>query len=299
VIRGGAALLTALALQGGHGPMPGPGLGPTPAAERGAGPAVSIGFDAYAPPRVDVLVGDAVHWTNVSVRAHTVSADDGTWDSPRIEQDGSYERRFDAEGSAPYFCRLHVGMRGEVAAHTLLLGAPVHAAGPGLAFPLEGRAALASGSTVTVEADPGTGFAPAGTATVGADGSFAASVTPTTTATYRAVAGDAVSPEVLLVVLDRRVAATATAAAGRRGTVVAAEVAPASPGATVVVQLRLRERFGWWPVRRARLDAASRATFAPVRPRRRVPARVVLTLPDGATQLAVSPTFRVGAARGS
>jgi hypothetical protein len=59
-----------------------------------------------------------------------------------------------------------------------------------------------------------------------------------------------------------------------------------------VLQLRLRERFGWWPVARARLGASSQASFrVPVA--RAVLARLVLTLPDGATPLAVSPSFRL------
>ncbi len=70
-------------------------------------------------------------------------------------------------------------------------------------------------------------------------------------------------------------------------------VAPPAHGATVVLQLRLRERFGWWPVERAETDHMGRASFR-VRPPRRVRARVVLTLADGATPLAVSPTLRIG-----
>jgi hypothetical protein len=66
---------------------------------------------------------------------------------------------------------------------------------------------------------------------------------------------------------------------------------PASPGQTVVLQLLLRHRFGWWPVRRAKLDERSRARF--VFPLRHAPsARVLLTLPDGATRLASSGTLR-------
>jgi hypothetical protein len=60
----------------------------------------------------------------------------------------------------------------------------------------------------------------------------------------------------------------------------------------VVLQLRLPERFGWWPVARRRLDARSRATWV-LHPRRSVPARVVLTLADGATVLATSRTSRL------
>jgi hypothetical protein len=64
----------------------------------------------------------------------------------------------------------------------------------------------------------------------------------------------------------------------------------------VVLQLHLPERFGWWPVRRARLDGSSRARFV-VRTRRRVRARVVLTRPDGATPLALSRILRAAATR--
>ena len=78
---------------------------------------------------------------------------------------------------------------------------------------------------------------------------------------------------------------------GRRRTVVRAAVTPASPGAMAVLQLRLAHRFGWWPVDRVRLNKASRARFV-LKRRLRAPARVVLTLPDGATVTAVSRTLR-------
>ena len=41
-----------------------------------------------------------------------------------------------------------------------------------------------------------------------------------------------------------------------------AKVTPAAPGATVVLQLNLKERFGWWPTRTAMLDSASRVRFS-------------------------------------
>ena len=39
------------------------------------------------------------------------------------------------------------------------------------------------------------------------------------------------------------------------------DVTPATPGSTVVLQLRLRDRFGWWPVQRHRLDRRSHTSF--------------------------------------
>jgi hypothetical protein len=68
-------------------------------------------------------------------------------------------------------------------------------------------------------------------------------------------------------------------------------VTPAVPGGTVVLQLRLRERFGWWPTRTLRLDSRSHARFVIDR-RVSAPARVALTLPDGGTVLATSVVKR-------
>jgi len=53
-----------------------------------------------------------------------------------------------------------------------------------------------------------------------------------------------------------------------------------------------RERFGWWPVRRARRDKRSRARFT-VRGHAGVPARVVLVGPDRATPLTESPVLKL------
>jgi hypothetical protein len=76
---------------------------------------------------------------------------------------------------------------------------------------------------------------------------------------------------------------------------VAVTVSPADPGATVVLQLHLKERFGWWPVASVRLGKSSTARLV-LHTHRRVAARARLTLPDGATPLATSPTVRVGPA---
>jgi hypothetical protein len=61
----------------------------------------------------------------------------------------------------------------------------------------------------------------------------------------------------------------------------------------VVLQLHLRERFGWWPVARHRLGPHSTTTLR-IRRGVRAPARVLLTLPDGATPLAASRLFHLG-----
>jgi hypothetical protein len=194
---------------------------------------------------------------------------------------------FDVNGIYTYHCRLHPYIRGEVDVHTLLLDRPSQPGAPGRAYPLSGRAALVSGTAISIESDDGSGaWHEVAQASVAADGTFAAQVTPTGSGSYRAVAGNEQSPSVDLLVLNRTVSARAS------GPRVSVNVTPAAPGATVVLQLYLKEHFGWWPVGKHRLSKDSRTTFK-LRLRRSVSARVVLTLPDGATVIGSSATVRL------
>jgi plastocyanin len=252
---------------------------------------VSIQFAAFAPGRIDVVAGDTVRWTNNSVRVHTVNAVDGSWSSPRIVGTDSFSHQFDTPGATPYYCVLHPFMRGEVNVHNVLLAAPTEPGAPGRPYTLRGRSALPPGQSVAIEADTGAGFKPAGTATVENGGSFATDVIPSATATYRAVAGADASPGVQLLVLNRKL--TASGSTRGRSVAVDSSVAPGAPGSPVVLQLRLPLHFGWWPVARAKLDHHSTARFA-LKLAHRYPARVVLTLADGATVLATSRTLHVG-----
>jgi Cupredoxin-like domain len=256
----------------------------------GAGAAaVSILVGSYSPPKVDVVAGDTVTWTNDSVRRHTVTADDRSWTSPDVFSGDRYSHEFDATGAYTYFCQVHPFMHGEVDVHTLLLDMPHEPGAPGRPYTLTGRSSLPTGTDVTIES--GAGDAVAHTA-VADDGTVRAAVTPSTSTTYRAVAGGEASPPVQLLVLDRTITATAARRHGR--TIVRVRVTPASPHGTVVLQLHLHERFGWWPVRVKHLDHHSRATFR-LRLHRRVAARAVLTLADAATPLARSGELRIGA----
>ena len=256
----------------------------------GGGHTVSIGFGDFAPAHLDVLVGDTVTWRNDSVRQHTVTADDESWDSGRLTTRAVFRRRFHQPGRVGYYCRLHV-IAASLDVHSVLLEESHSAGDPGLPRDLSGRAAAEPGSDVQIEADSGAGFVPAGTVAVEADGAFHHQVAPRETTRYRAVLGSQASPPVTVVVLDRQVSVSARAR-GRR-TVVSVSVTPASPHVSAVLQLRLADRFGWWPVARAELDHHSRVRFSIARGRRHR-ARVVLTLDDGATITAKSRVFRVG-----
>ncbi|HEX4364042.1 MAG TPA: hypothetical protein VHZ75_05780 [Solirubrobacteraceae bacterium] len=255
---------------------------------------VSIGFDAVQPKTIDVITGDSVTWTNESARVHTVTADDGAFDSGRLSMSDTFTRRFTSPGVVAYHCTLHPSIQGVVVVHDLLLDAPAQAATPNHPFPISGRAALPAGTAVSIEADSGAGFAPAGTATVGADGGFSTEIDPTATATYRAVAGTVTSDPVQLLVLDRSISLSLRRRDGRVH--LRADVAPATRDGRIVLQLYLPERFGWWPVRTAKLDRGSGASFT-LRTKRPVKARVRYTLPDGATALATSRTVQLAPPR--
>lgn len=272
---------------GAHGPSGG-GVGA--AAGSVATNEARIGFAAMVPSHLDVVAGETIRWTNDSARVHTVTADDGSFDSGRMSAAATFAHRFAAPGATAYHCTLHPLIRGDVAVHDILLEPPAQAAAPGRPFPLDGRAALAAGTPVTIERDEGTGFAPIASAQVGADGRFAARIVPASSADYRAVAAAATSPARHLPVLDRRISLHVRHRGAR--THLRATVTPHSRGGRIVLQLYLPERFGWWPVHRATLGKHSQAHFT-LSSRRRLRARVRYTLADGVTTLATSRTARI------
>jgi plastocyanin len=243
---------------------------------------VTMAFAAFAPGQTRVLVGDTVHWANTSARTHTVTSDAAGFDSGDVLPRGSYDRSFGAPGVVAYRCRLHSFMRGEIDVRRVLIQAPP-AGVLGARVVLRGRSA--ADGPVRIEAATAAGWQPVGTATPGRHGDWTLPVAPRASTRYRAaVAGETTAP-VTVRILDRRVAVSRRR--GRRATVVRAHVVPARPHGRVVLELRLRDRFGWWPVRRGRLDARSRASFR-LGGRVRAPARVRLVLPDWATPLATS-----------
>jgi plastocyanin len=249
---------------------------------------VGIQNTAFSPAQVQVLAGDTVSWLNQSLRMHTVTSRDGLFGSPHIMVSGSFTHQFPQAGAFAYYCQIHPGMTGEIDVYDVLLKGPTQAVGRGSDVMLDGRAAAGT-SNVEIQADSGSGYAPVATAAVDGTGAFHAMVTATATAKYRAVAGGgAVSPEVQVIVMDRKLIVRAS----RHGRVDLVRVAatPADPGGKVTLQIQSRERFGWFPVQRRKLNAQSRAVFKAPRGAR---VRVVLTLPDGWTPVITSPAMRL------
>jgi hypothetical protein len=119
-----------------------------------------------------------------------------------------------------------------------------------------------------------------------------ADVVAAETATYRAAFSGGTSNELRVEVTDAPDVSARVRRAKRGTAVVRASANPATPGARVVLELKLRERFGWWPVDRARLNRRSQARFT-VRGHRGAPARVVLVGRDWATPLNTSRVLKL------
>ena len=255
-----------------------------PASARADGTAsVNVLFQSFSPSRVDLLPGETVAWTNQSERLHTLTANDGSFDSGELAGGRTFSHRFAGAGSYAYHCRLHPGMVGSVDVRRVILDPlPPGAVPAGKPIRFSGRTADAG--PVTLQRRAAGRFRAVARALPGAAGRWSVNVTPRATATYRAVIAASTSQTRRLLVTNRSVRVRA-----RRGRI-HVTVAPAYPGARVRLQLKLRERFGWWPAASRRLDYLSRATFVV---RRRARARVVLVDRDGWTPAATSRVVRV------
>jgi plastocyanin len=255
---------------------------------------------SFSPRNLDVLPGDTVVWRNVSTKTHNVKFDVEGFNSGRFGQGEVRNHVFPAAGVYDYHCTIHTGMVGKVGVYPLVLEGPAARVRRGKTIALGVRAPEGAGE-VTIEADYGSGFVPvAGTTPAvpgpghqghDAPGELHADVVATETATYRAAFSGGTSNELRVEITDAP-DLKAGVKRGRRGTAVDVRATPAAPGARLLLQVNLKERFGWYPVGRARLDRRSRARFD-VRRYGGARARVVLVGPDWATVLSETRSFRL------
>lgn len=63
---------------------------------------------------LQVATGDAVIWVNDDNIAHTVTADDGSFDSGNIAPGASYTLTFNTIGTFYYHCKDHSSMKGVI-----------------------------------------------------------------------------------------------------------------------------------------------------------------------------------------
>jgi plastocyanin len=82
---------------------------------------------SFAPDPVTIPVGGSVKWTNDDNATHTVTADDGSFDSGFTSLHGTFTRTFTQAGTFAYHCNVHSSMQGTVkveAATTTTTAAP-------------------------------------------------------------------------------------------------------------------------------------------------------------------------------
>jgi plastocyanin len=68
----------------------------------------------FVPDAVTVKVGTKVTWINKDNAPHTITADDGSFDSSSFGKGQSWSRTFDVTGTFTYHCSIHSSMKGTI-----------------------------------------------------------------------------------------------------------------------------------------------------------------------------------------
>jgi plastocyanin len=90
------------------------GLGlPASALAQGAGTGVSAQDDQFAPAMTSVASGKMLTWQNDGVEQHTITADDGAFDSGNLDPGQTFGFTFDTPGTFAYYCSIHGGPNGQ------------------------------------------------------------------------------------------------------------------------------------------------------------------------------------------
>jgi plastocyanin len=75
---------------------------------------VSIVDFAFNPSSVTITAGSTVTWTNNGATTHTVTADDGSFDSGNLASGATYSFTFNTPGTYTYHCSIHTYMTATV-----------------------------------------------------------------------------------------------------------------------------------------------------------------------------------------
>jgi plastocyanin len=81
-----------------------------PAAHAADAMVVMKNFD-FSPMDVTVTSGSTVTWKNMDGEPHTVVSADGLLHSPALDQNDTYQFKFDRPGVYKYICSIHPKMR--------------------------------------------------------------------------------------------------------------------------------------------------------------------------------------------
>jgi plastocyanin len=131
---------------------------------------VSIKDFAFDPPNASVAPGTTVTWVNDDQVPHTVTANDGAFDSGTLQPGQSYSFKFDKPGTYAYHCNIHPDMTATVSVSGASGSASASASGSASASaPASGSASASASSSPS--------------------GSASGSPTPTASASFSPTAG--------------------------------------------------------------------------------------------------------------
>jgi tyrosinase len=115
-----------------------------------------VDFD-FDPAELSIAPGTNVVWINQGAAPHTVTADDGSFDSGQLEPGGTFTQLFDSEGTFAYHCEIHPNMVGSVvvaATKSTYTRKNVHTLPPNAPELAALEAAFAQMQQWSVDADP-------------------------------------------------------------------------------------------------------------------------------------------------
>lgn len=98
----------------GAAPAASPVASPAASPAAASGSAVQIVNFAFAPASITVAVGASVAWTNNDSVAHTVTADDKSFDSGNLDRGKTFSFTFTKAGTYTYHCAIHPNMKGAI-----------------------------------------------------------------------------------------------------------------------------------------------------------------------------------------
>ena len=90
-------------------------------AEEAAAARVRIVDSEFRPRQIKVKAGTTVTWKNEGRMAHTVTADDGSFESPTLGAGETFSRKFAEAGTYRYYCAFHGGQGGDGMSGTVVV----------------------------------------------------------------------------------------------------------------------------------------------------------------------------------
>jgi plastocyanin len=85
-----------------------------PKARKAASASVTMGDLFFSPTSVSIAVGDTVTWHNTGQAPHNATADDGSFNTPTINNGESASHTFTQAGTFSYICTIHPQMKGTI-----------------------------------------------------------------------------------------------------------------------------------------------------------------------------------------